>query len=542
MIDQDLNNIDESIKKNSTRTSLSPDNTIKNNFQVNINKDLIKSSSSTLPEELQSLGVKCFNENDFEKGVLLQVDLKIAEYELEKVKKNFNLSNLNENEQFKRKSGQISTSNDEDLIEKQAVLESKLKNYSLYLNGESIEDSSDSNSGLEERIKTGEITPFASLRDKISKNLDVSVHKEKRAKFIEKKTKASTCSSTNDFDSFLLDLDKKKSNSVLENKKKLEEIKAKNLANEIKKKEEAKNYRVTNKTDFDMFLSDLDQKPKIKKIKPKSQPKKSTILKKVETKKCSLNESIIEEQLAECDKFFDEFNSFKKIKRVESNLEDLLPTSENEPKIDKISFMKLIEDSDNDEENDRNKEINLNIIKNTQRKVKKKSVVGNGPEIFDYEELEFDDQSKDPNYDEISDKSETSSVEYETEDETSLKVLDNIKRKKKVKKSCMDDGDEEFFLERLAKLEQYETLFKQREENEEFDFGEEINEETIFNNKMVINNGKDYEMETGLKVPKQIWSKLYEFQKTGVKWLWELHLQKCGGILGFDYFFLIKMN
>ena len=28
------------------------------------------------------------------------------------------------------------------------------------------------------------------------------------------------------------------------------------------------------------------------------------------------------------------------------------------------------------------------------------------------------------------------------------------------------------------------------------------------------------------------WKKLYKYQQTGVKWLWELHRQQCGGILG----------
>ncbi|XP_076819187.1 DNA excision repair protein ERCC-6-like [Clavelina lepadiformis] len=36
----------------------------------------------------------------------------------------------------------------------------------------------------------------------------------------------------------------------------------------------------------------------------------------------------------------------------------------------------------------------------------------------------------------------------------------------------------------------------------------------------------------GLKVPGRIWQRLYKYQKTGVKWLWELHTQQTGGILG----------
>ncbi|KAK7076758.1 DNA excision repair protein ERCC-6 [Halocaridina rubra] len=40
------------------------------------------------------------------------------------------------------------------------------------------------------------------------------------------------------------------------------------------------------------------------------------------------------------------------------------------------------------------------------------------------------------------------------------------------------------------------------------------------------------EFEGGYKVPLAIWNKLYKYQKTCVKWLWELHCQVCGGILG----------
>lgn len=522
MTDLDLNENQESISQNSKWNVVNKNNT---DFQVHINKDLIKSDSSSLPEELQSLGVKCFNENDFEKGVLLQVDLKIAEYELEQAKKDIIVHGDLTKDKLKRKSDQISTSTDEKLFQKQTALESKLKSYNLYLSGNSVEDSSDSNSGLDEKIKSGKITPFASILDK---KFDSKISKKKIS---ENKTVANT--SSNDFDLFLLGLDKQKSDSIIKNKKKIQEIKAKNLADQLKKKEESKNYRVTDKTDFDLFLSDLDQKPKIKNTKINL--KKPRLSDKVEKKKSSLNDSLIEEQLAECDRFFDEFNSCNKIKKTQFNLEDLLPKVENEQKVDKISFMKLIEDSDN--EDVAREDLDLNEIKKTQRNIKDKIGTSKEHNTFSYEELDFDDKTKDPNYDELSDQSETSSVEYDTEDESPLKVFHRIKKKKRLKKSCMDDGDEEAYLERLAKLEQYETYAKKSEENEDFDFDDELKEDTVFDNKIVINNGKDFELDKGLRVPKQIWKKLFEFQKTGIKWLWELHLLKCGGILGKYYYF-----
>ncbi|KAF5192713.1 Chromatin remodeling [Thalictrum thalictroides] len=52
-----------------------------------------------------------------------------------------------------------------------------------------------------------------------------------------------------------------------------------------------------------------------------------------------------------------------------------------------------------------------------------------------------------------------------------------------------------------------------------------------------INDADDSEpsyvtLEGGLKIPQVIFSKLFEYQKIGVQWLWELHCQKAGGIIG----------
>ncbi|KAM7257912.1 hypothetical protein ACFE04_013653 [Oxalis oulophora] len=39
-------------------------------------------------------------------------------------------------------------------------------------------------------------------------------------------------------------------------------------------------------------------------------------------------------------------------------------------------------------------------------------------------------------------------------------------------------------------------------------------------------------LEGGLKIPETIFKELFEYQKVGVQWLWELHCQKAGGIIG----------
>lgn len=39
-------------------------------------------------------------------------------------------------------------------------------------------------------------------------------------------------------------------------------------------------------------------------------------------------------------------------------------------------------------------------------------------------------------------------------------------------------------------------------------------------------------LEGGLKIPENIFSALFDYQKVGVQWLWELHCQRAGGIIG----------
>jgi hypothetical protein len=35
-----------------------------------------------------------------------------------------------------------------------------------------------------------------------------------------------------------------------------------------------------------------------------------------------------------------------------------------------------------------------------------------------------------------------------------------------------------------------------------------------------------------LRVPGEIWVRLFKYQQVSVRWLWELHQQRCGGIVG----------
>ncbi|CAH0551600.1 unnamed protein product [Brassicogethes aeneus] len=40
------------------------------------------------------------------------------------------------------------------------------------------------------------------------------------------------------------------------------------------------------------------------------------------------------------------------------------------------------------------------------------------------------------------------------------------------------------------------------------------------------------ELKGGLKIPRNVWERLYGYQKEGIKWLWSLHTNATGGLLG----------
>nr|XP_005481307.3 DNA excision repair protein ERCC-6 isoform X1 [Zonotrichia albicollis] len=77
-----------------------------------------------------------------------------------------------------------------------------------------------------------------------------------------------------------------------------------------------------------------------------------------------------------------------------------------------------------------------------------------------------------------------------------------------------DDGDVDYYKQRLRKWQ------KERLKDKEHQTAEELSEES------------DVEFEEGFKVPGFLFKKLFKYQQTGVRWLWELHCQQAGGILG----------
>jgi DNA excision repair protein ERCC-6 len=99
----------------------------------------------------------------------------------------------------------------------------------------------------------------------------------------------------------------------------------------------------------------------------------------------------------------------------------------------------------------------------------------------------------------------------------------------------MDDGDESFYQNRLLKwavkrkARRIEHL-KNKQMEVSVQDEEEIDPEIESKQPLLIS--ADGEFTKGYKIPADIYSHLFEYQKTCTKWLWELHNQQVGGIIG----------
>lgn len=91
-----------------------------------------------------------------------------------------------------------------------------------------------------------------------------------------------------------------------------------------------------------------------------------------------------------------------------------------------------------------------------------------------------------------------------------------------------DDADEDFYNRRVAKWQAARTSSGARQRRrptgtsvpgglEDEEAGDEA---------------PDTAFEGGFLLPGRIYSALFDYQRTAVKWLWELHQQRAGGILG----------
>ncbi|XP_018539725.1 DNA excision repair protein ERCC-6 isoform X2 [Lates calcarifer] len=104
----------------------------------------------------------------------------------------------------------------------------------------------------------------------------------------------------------------------------------------------------------------------------------------------------------------------------------------------------------------------------------------------------------------------------ESEEEYCPESSDEEEDEKGKEKKCKDDGDVEYYRQRIRRWKRQRL----REREEKRERGEELSDDS------------DAEFDEGFKVPGFLWKKLYKYQQTGVRWMWELHCQQAGGILG----------
>lgn len=116
-------------------------------------------------------------------------------------------------------------------------------------------------------------------------------------------------------------------------------------------------------------------------------------------------------------------------------------------------------------------------------------------------------------------------------DEEDIDIIPRVtvkNTKQTLKTKIIDDGDSKCYKMRIAKW-QYNLKTACSGENVEPITSADI-KHIILSRKTDID--EMHELQNGLKIPTFIWKQLYKYQKIGVKWLWELHQVKAGGLLG----------
>jgi len=91
----------------------------------------------------------------------------------------------------------------------------------------------------------------------------------------------------------------------------------------------------------------------------------------------------------------------------------------------------------------------------------------------------------------------------------------------------VDDGNERVFRKRIDKWTMDRS--KARRQAKNGDVADEEGEEEFF---LPHPTEPDTQFDGGFRIPGDIFPALFDYQKTGVQWLWELYQQNVGGIIG----------
>jgi DNA excision repair protein ERCC-6 len=118
-------------------------------------------------------------------------------------------------------------------------------------------------------------------------------------------------------------------------------------------------------------------------------------------------------------------------------------------------------------------------------------------------------------------------------DKVALPRSDKVRRKRSrlPQNVDADDGDEEAFQERIVALE--ERKKRRRSRDSETRTAEDRGSDGAGASDVSSESDEeDVQFSGGFCVPRSIYDRLFPYQRTAVKWMWELHCQEAGGIVG----------
>ncbi|VDI10453.1 DNA excision repair protein ERCC-6 [Mytilus galloprovincialis] len=186
----------------------------------------------------------------------------------------------------------------------------------------------------------------------------------------------------------------------------------------------------------------------------------------------------------------------------------------------------------------------LSPSKSPRSLVKSKSDGAMDKRLYKMEDLQDEEVCDD-------DEGEEYKPDFKEQSESEDSGLDNTDKKKKLKKRIpikprrppkyIDSDEEKCDKEEGGKQKlSREKSLRTTDDGDEYSFDKRIRDFDKAERKKqdqraageLSESEEDEEMEGGFTVPGRIWSKLFKYQKVGVKWLWELHCQQAGGIIG----------
>lgn len=116
-------------------------------------------------------------------------------------------------------------------------------------------------------------------------------------------------------------------------------------------------------------------------------------------------------------------------------------------------------------------------------------------------------------------------------------AFSRLKTPFKIPKSLDSDGDKSNEAKRKKKRPLPGQKWRKRAAKEEIAAEEPDVQDSLLTEPRDVEGEDEDEpsyltLEGGLKIPETIFNNLFDYQKVGVQWMWELHCQRAGGIIG----------